>query len=653
MSIAQALDYHALPYRANETGQHRPDGANDDEKISAELAEWWDMLADLGLSSTQASVIDRRARRLGSSIIEEVLADSLVDETKFYVALAAELGLQRVDRIDPRDLRLTADEALERLRGGFHIQPIQCLAKDGLISYVISPAPKDMLAFRIHARAHPSAWRNVALVPRAAMRPALMAIAQPLLISTGRDQLFLQRPDLSARIVSHGWQGAMFATLAIAIPLGWLLVPKGTNLTLHLIATLFFLGCVTLRMMASFGDMPRPPPKPPPDIKDTPFYTILIAVYDEADVVPELLVSLDRIKWPRSRLEIKLLCESDDHKTIEAIAAQNRRPYVEIIKIPPGMPRTKPNALSYALPTARGDFIVLYDAEDRPHPSQLIEAWRRFHASNERLACLQAPLNVSGPPGLIPRMFAFEYAGLFRRLLPYLGRTGGFLPLGGTSNHFRRDALEAVGGWDPYNVTEDADLGARLARNGYFSDVIGCGTDEDAPDSIPVWVRQRTRWLKGWAQTWLVHMREPRRLLAEVGFRSFLVIQIVFLGVIVSCLSHPFVLFWAAWLLGRLVMVATLSPLEMLLLALDLFNLAFGYAAFILIGAAAHAHRPANLRKIIAFTPVYWLLMSFAAWRAVMQLYFEPHRWEKTPHKPHRKPAQAAVKSIESVHPTQ
>src|SRR5690606_15621773 len=182
--------------------------------------------------------------------------------------------------------------------------------------------------------------------------------------------------------------------------------------------------------------------------QDMPVYTVLVALYKEAAVVPELLVSLSRLVWPRAKLEIKLVCESDDHETLAAIRALDLRSYVEVVEVPVSLPRTKPKALSYALPLSTGDYVVIFDAEDRPHPYQLVEAWHRFRVSNENLACLQAPLVVTnGNASWLARMFAFEYSALFTIVLPWLARQRLVLPLGGTSNHFRRSALEEAGGW--------------------------------------------------------------------------------------------------------------------------------------------------------------------------------------------------------------
>jgi cellulose synthase/poly-beta-1,6-N-acetylglucosamine synthase-like glycosyltransferase len=230
-----------------------------------------------------------------------------------------------------------------------------------------------------------------------------------------------------------------------------------------------------------------------------PFYSVLVALHREATVVPQLVEALRRIDWPKSKLEVKLVCEADDRQTLDAIAAKRLPPHFEVVHVPPSLPRTKPKALNFAVPLIKGDFVVLYDAEDRPHPLQLREAWLRFKHGAKTLACVQAPLEISnGTKGVIPLLFAFEYAALFRGLLPWLSGRRMILPLGGTSNHFRVSALKAVGCWDPHNVTEDADLGMRLVRFGYSSETISLPTLEDAPEAWSIWLPQRTRWFKGW-----------------------------------------------------------------------------------------------------------------------------------------------------------
>ena len=294
------------------------------------------------------------------------------------------------------------------------------------------------------------------------------------------------------------------------------------------------------------------------------------------------------------------------------------------------------------MPLTSGEFVALYDAEDHPHPMQLVQAWQTFETSGPDLACVQAPLEISNPgSSLVSLMFAFEYAALFRGLLPWLSARRLLLPLGGTSNHFRRTVLEDVGGWDPYNVTEDADLGVRLARLGYRTETIACPTHEAAPETLATWLPQRTRWFKGWMQTWLVHMRDPFRLARDLGFGSFLIAQILFAGLVLSALAHPFLVVTGLVLVVELALDRPLSVSKSVLISVDFVNIACGYVSFLLLGwQTLGREERAGFWKIVLFTPVYWMMMSMAAWRAVWQIWHKPHHWEKTPH---RTTASAAI----------
>jgi cellulose synthase/poly-beta-1,6-N-acetylglucosamine synthase-like glycosyltransferase len=413
------------------------------------------------------------------------------------------------------------------------------------------------------------------------------------------------------------------------------IVPQPAVFAAHLFFTLFFFGCVVLRLAAirSAGRADRAELNRV-DPARLPRYSVLVSLYQEVEMVPELLQALGRLVWPRSKLEIKLVCEADDHATIAALETHELRSWVEIVKVPRGHPRTKPKALAHALQLASGDYVALYDAEDKPHPWQLIEAWQRFATSDPALACVQAPLAISnGDRGIFARMFAFEYSALFRGILPFLSANALILPLGGTSNHFRRSALEKMGGWDPYNVTEDADLGLRMCRFGYRTETIQYPTYEIAPENWHDWRNQRTRWFKGWIQTWLVHMRDPRRLAVELGFRSFVVSQILFAGMVISALVHPLLLITIGWLAYTIATAGASSLLQPALIVLDFANIMLGYTAYFLLGRSTLPRgQRRGLWTVALFTPVYWCMQSVAAWRALYQLWRDPHLWEKTPH---------------------
>ncbi len=310
-------------------------------------------------------------------------------------------------------------------------------------------------------------------------------------------------------------------------------------------------------------------------------------------------------------------------------------PWFEVVVAPAVGPRTKPKALNAALAFARGSYVGVYDAEDVPAPDQLHRALAAFHAAGPAVACVQARLTIENAgDSWISRHFAAEYAGQFDVLLPALAGLGLPILLGGTSNHFRRDVLEALGAWDPYNVTEDADLGVRLARAGWATAVIASGTEEEAPISIGAWMGQRTRWLKGWAQTILVHGRRPRALVRDLGWLRTLALALLTLGPFASALVHPLCLLALAADLARgMFMSPAHSALEMAVLALAFTNLGLGYgAAALACGLGLKRRGRLDVVPVLASLPIYWLLMSMAAWLALVQLLTRPHWWQKTEH---------------------
>jgi cellulose synthase/poly-beta-1,6-N-acetylglucosamine synthase-like glycosyltransferase len=303
--------------------------------------------------------------------------------------------------------------------------------------------------------------------------------------------------------------------------------------------------------------------------------------------------------------------------------------------VPPGQPQTKPKALNFALQLARGSLVAVYDAEDRPEPNQLRQAVAAFAAGPPELACVQAPLGFyNAGQNWLTCQLAIEYASLFDAQLPALAVLRLPIPLGGTSNHFRRDLLEEVGAWDPYNVTEDADLGIRLARHGYRCAMLSSHTYEEACGRFPAWLRQRTRWIKGWLQTYFVHMRAPLRLWRELGTTGFLAFNVLIAGTAVSALAHPI---FSAVILYQLatgiIFADPASAAGLWLVALNAFNLTVGYMAAILLGWIGVRRR--GLKRLVGalkWMPVYWLLISLAGYRAIWELVRRPFHWDKTEH---------------------
>ncbi|MGQ0531993.1 MAG: glycosyltransferase [Caulobacteraceae bacterium] len=373
-----------------------------------------------------------------------------------------------------------------------------------------------------------------------------------------------------------------------------------------------------------------------------PIYTILCPLYREANVAPDLATALMQLDYPTDRLDLKLLVEGDDPETIAAASAAAEGPHIEVVVIPPCSPRTKPKALNVGLARARGEYVAVYDAEDRPHPQQLRAALAAFEDGGERLACVQAPLRIdNSEASWIARQFAAEYAIQFREILPLLARLGLPLPLGGTSNHIRTAVLREIGGWDPYNVTEDADLGYRLARDGHAAGIIGPPTSEEAPVTLGAWLSQRSRWIKGHLQTWLVLMRNPFRTAREMGFWPFMSMQLILAGGLIAAFVHGPLAF--------IVLTAMLSPYDLLSPA-DFALALSGYcvAVFAALSASALSGNLSHARAALTM-PLYWPLSTLAALRALLELLFRPHHWSKTAHGVSLRPAPAPQRSEASM----
>ncbi len=558
------MPFGELPYLDNAAiPQERPfEGASSAEPdagllfaryLFPELSEWQPLLRSLDIPLDRAAALAALARKNGTDFQTELLISGEIGEEDFYRALAVELGLGYAASLEPERLIVTDAIAAAFLRRRTWHIPVKIAEKDGATCYLIAPEQIGLGRLRQMVESRPAIACRLKVISPKILRGALFARVRPILAKAAVSDLFDRFPDFSARIVANAWQGSVLGAALVAFPAALWVAPGETWAGLHFFFSFFFLACVGLRFAALRSAPPRASaPAAPVLAADLPVYSVLVALYKEAAIVPSLVEALDRIAWPKSKLEIKLVCEEDDFATLEALRALALPRNMEVVEAPVFGPRTKPKALAYAFPLVSGEFVALYDAEDHPHPMQLVHAWQKFEASAPDLACVQAPLEISNRgSGPVSLMFGFEYAALFRGLLPWLSRKRLLLPLGGTSNHFRRAVLEDVGGWDPYNVTEDADLGVRLARFGYRTETVPCPTYEAAPDTLGTWLLQRTRWFKGWMQTWLVHMRDPFRLARDLGFGSFLIAQILFAGMVVSALAHPFLVLTAFVLVAR------------------------------------------------------------------------------------------------------
>lgn len=412
--------------------------------------------------------------------------------------------------------------------------------------------------------------------------------------------------------------------------LGWsFVVGLVAGLFLYTAATLFWievtLGAifgliVTMRITAAlWSQLPRSTPTDPP-AHDLPSIAYLVALKDEAAVMGQLIHAISQLDYPRHKLEVKLLIEADDHRTIAAAIAADKPHWFEIIPVPPGHPRTKPKALNYGRTFTEADIIAVLDAEDLPSPDQPRAAAAAFRRGGRDLAVVQAPLMIdNGSDGWLARQFEVEYAIHFGLWLPFMAHLGAPLPLGGTSNYFSTKWLEKAGGWDAWNVTEDADIGLRLARLGGRSTMIAPSTREEAPARLQPWFRQRRRWMKGHLQTWLTLMRQPIKAARGMGVMQFAITQLTFGGALLASIMHvPLYLFIAY-------SAATLS--------FETWHAVLfgtGYASVVAAAFFARA-RHANFWTLVT-VPAYWALLSFAMLRALVDIKYDPHYWAKTPH---------------------
>jgi cellulose synthase/poly-beta-1,6-N-acetylglucosamine synthase-like glycosyltransferase len=438
------------------------------------------------------------------------------------------------------------------------------------------------------------------------------------------------RPQFSARKRLTPAQRVTFIILALCLALSSIYL----TVSAFWIATsaalgLFFLSVIALRMYCLFS---QPAAKAQgleySDDADLPIYSVLVPVFKETAVLSQLLRGLSCLNYPPEKLEIKIIVEEFDTNLRRALEKFDLPQHIEVIVVPQGSPQTKPRALNYALQFCHGSLLTIYDAEDVPDPNQLRDVAREFQRADETLACLQAQLiTYNSNENWLTRQFTAEYATLFGLILPALAARGLPLTLGGTSNHFRTRILRKIGGWDAHNVTEDADLGLRLARLGFRAGVVQSLTYEEANTQLGNWLGQRARWLKGFMQTWLVHMRNPFRTARELGPTGFWTLQALTAGIFISALFHPFLMALTIWLLVE-------NPLHVSVTTmLDLEVFVLGYGVAMLAGAKAlHQRGFKGWWFTIASMPIYWLLMSIAAWMAVWQLIFAPFKWNKTEH---------------------
>lgn len=444
--------------------------------------------------------------------------------------------------------------------------------------------------------------------------------------------------------------GGMFAAACLILPrlvlvifIAWLFIYQISTGILRLLA-------LTSRVRSGrSGDKPITQPMTPNGQPDTaPVVSILVPLYHESRILPDLIRRLQTTTYPTNRLDVCLVLEADDAITSAAIAGISLPDWIRTVTVPRAKLKTKPRAMNYALDFCRGSIVGIYDAEDAPEADQIDRVVRHFQAAPPEVACIQGYLDFyNAKQNWLSRCFSIEYAIWFRVILHGIDTLGLPVPLGGTTVFFRREALEKIGAWDAHNVTEDADLGFRLARLGYRCDFLATTTHEEANCHPRNWVKQRSRWLKGYAITWLSHMRRPVELWRDLGAAGFLAFQVLLLGTVTNFLVAP--LIWSLWLVA----FGGSLPFYDLIPKLVWQALAAGFIAseLILLVIGVYAVSGPNHRHLIPYVPsmiLYWPLGTLAAFKAAYELLRSPFFWDKTQHGQHSStPTNTAV-----IHPS-
>jgi cellulose synthase/poly-beta-1,6-N-acetylglucosamine synthase-like glycosyltransferase len=579
---------------------------------------------------------ETRARELGIGADRVLIQWGVIDEEAYLQRLAYHTGIAIEHFLETGrgDSLLRDREILQAAELG-----LIRLQRDGRLIWTLAPR---RLAARTLCRliaTYPDLTEWLRLTPSSRLHQFLLYQTDDAVGRTAINGLRRRFPKMSAApaaIARPRWRRLLQRFKGPFVLAALLLPPMIAPDAWSVVLALWFLAFIGLRLIGSV--VPRLPQKKMRRLPDRqlPVYTVIAALYREAKSVASLMQAIDAFDYPREKLQVILALEPNDLATRAAIARLGPMPHVQVLIAPATSPTTKPKALNCALPFARGSFTAVFDAEDRPDPGQLRAALDAFRSHDADVACAQASLCIdnNNEDSWLSRTFAAEYAGQFDVFLPGLAAMRMPLPLGGSSNHFRTAVLREVGGWDAWNVTEDADLGFRLARFGYRSVTFESTTEEEAPIRFKAWLGQRSRWMKGWMQTWRVHMREPRRLWRQAGLRGFLTLNLIVGGNVLTALAYPvLVIELAAYLLtgiagstSGLFFTGSLAPLH-------IATIAAGFASTVLIGLMGLSRR-GRLRSgwVLALTPFYWGCLSIAAWHALLQLWRDPYRWEKTEH---------------------
>lgn len=542
-------------------------------------------------------------------------------------ALAARHGTRCLDpATNPPDPRLIAA-----------LGPARCVAlgclpwrRAGAITLVAATDPDGFATARpeLELRLGPVA---LAVVAEGDLHAALAATRRPALRAAAERGV---APEESCRDWDAPRAARVIALALACLAVAVALAPAATALALLGVLMASLILSTGLRLAATVAALTRPAPArardPAPDA--LPVISVLVPLFHEPEIAARLVARLGALDYPRDRLDVALVIEEDDRVTRTALAQATLPGWMRVVPVPAAPLRTKPRALNYALTFARGTLIGIYDAEDAPARGQLRAVARAFASGGPDLACVQGVLDYYNPQtNWMTRCFTIEYAAWFRLVLTGFARLGLVVPLGGTTLFFRRDALEALGGWDAHNVTEDADLGVRLARHGWRTELLDTVTQEEANGRVLPWIRQRSRWLKGYAMTYAVHMRAPGLLWRQLGAWRFFGFQVLFLGTLIQFLLAP--IYWSLWLVALGLDLDILRAVPAwagwsalaALLGCEAVSMAINLAAL-------RAPRHRGLAPWVLTLGFYFPLATLAAYKAAWEMLSRPFYWDKTAH---------------------
>jgi cellulose synthase/poly-beta-1,6-N-acetylglucosamine synthase-like glycosyltransferase len=590
------------------------------------------LLAQNGVPPGPLLAAVRRAELNGAEPLDALIVSGAVAEDAIIEALAHGLGARVADDSDRNGACIDAETCGEALRYG----RVMLFDTAGRLTLHVAARSHHMAQLALEARGR---RMTIAVSSSRAFADLVIARTGSALADHASEGPSLVDPALSVRdgLPSIGaWLRLVLVGLLFAAFVATFALESAGGLVLGMTSLLF----ATLNLFRLYVACTPPAPERSlrrDDDRTLPVYTVLVPLAREAAVVPGLLAALERLDrdYPAEKLDIKILVEAGDCETLLALERRPPRPGIEVLVLPPGGPRTKPRALNAGLLTARGKYLAVFDAEDQPEPGQIREAVQAFAVGPKNLACVQARLAIDNiGDGWLARQFAIEYAALFDVVVPALARLGLPIALGGTSNHFHVAVLRKIGGWDAGNVTEDADLGLRLARFGYRTGAIASTTFEEATTRVIPWLKQRTRWMKGFMVTTLVHGLNPRGL-RRLGALNLAAAGALVGGVALTALAYPAVLALFVW---RALDGSLLAPAEslagMTFAGVCGASLVIGYSTALACAWMGLERRGlGRLTGDLALMPIYWLLVGTAAWRALWQIAKgETSQWEKTAH---------------------